>query len=61
VQTSRALSDIDALRTRPTVPTVALGPHAPASRIDTSKFATIPDAELAASNARVRAAADNRR
>jgi len=61
VQTSQALSDIGSLRVRPMVPTVPLGPHTPAPRIDTSKFASIPDAELAASNARVRAAADNRR
>jgi len=61
MQTSQALSDIGALRARPAVPTVPLGRYTPAPRIDTSKFATIPDAELAASNARVRAAADNRR
>jgi len=61
VQSNQALSDVGALRVRPTVPTIPLGPYTPAPRIDTSKFATIPDAELAASNARVRAAADNRR
>ena len=61
VQTSQALSDIGALRVRPTVPTVPLGPHTPAPRIDTSKFASIPDSTLAASDARVRAAADTRR
>jgi hypothetical protein len=60
-QTNQALSDIGALRARPAVPAVAPGPHGPAARIDTSKFASIPDAALAASYARVRAAAENRR
>jgi hypothetical protein len=35
--------------------------HGPAPQIDLSQLATIPDATLAASNARVRAAAENRR
>ena len=61
VQTNQALSDIAALRLRPTIPTVPFNPHAPTARIDVSKFASIPDATLAASNARVRAAAENRR
>lgn len=61
VQTNQALSDVAALRARPAVPTVPFNPAAPAPRIDASQFASIPDATLAASNARVRAAADNRR
>ena len=35
--------------------------HFPLPRIDTSKLAQIPDAELADSNAKVRAASENRR
>jgi len=61
VQTNQALSDISGLRVRPAVPTVPFNPHAPTARIDVGKFASIPDATLAASNARVRAAAENRR
>jgi hypothetical protein len=61
VQTDQGLSDLAALRAPPALPTVALPAGAPPPMIDTSKLASIPDAELAASNARIRAAADNRR
>jgi hypothetical protein len=61
VQTNQALSDIAALRVAPAVPSVVLPPGAPPPKIDPGDIATIPDATLAASNARVRAAADNRR
>jgi len=60
VQTNQALSDIAAARARPAVPTIPLGPYTPAPKVDASKFASIPDATLAASNARARAAAENR-
>lgn len=60
-QTDRALSDLAAQRARQPLPTVAFDPNAPLPVIDTSKLATIPDATLADSNARVRAAAENRR
>ena len=61
VQSEQAMSDIAALRARPALPTVALGPNAPAPVIDTSKLASIPDAALADSDAKVRAAAANRK
>jgi hypothetical protein len=59
--TDQALSDIAAASVRPTVPTVAFNPAAPPPKIDPSQLAEIPDSVLAASNARIRAAADNRR
>ena len=61
LQSEQALSDIAAPRAHPTLPTVALDPKAPPPKIDLSKLASIPDATLADSNAKVRAAADNRR
>ncbi|MFL5296877.1 MAG: hypothetical protein ACJ798_10900 [Phenylobacterium sp.] len=60
-QTSQAASDIAALRVQPVVPTVPYDPKAPPPKLDTRKLAQIPDAALADSNAKVRAAADNRR
>jgi hypothetical protein len=54
-QTDQAMRDIQALRQRPTPPTI-YDPDVPAGA-----FASIPDDVLAASNARVRAAAANRR
>ena len=60
-QSEQHLSDLAALRARPALPSVVLGPNAPPPRIDTSKLVSIPDATLADSNAKVRAAADNRR
>ena len=61
VQTNQALSDIANLRAAPAAPIVALPLGAPPPKIDPGDLATIPDTTLAASNARVRAAADNRR
>jgi hypothetical protein len=61
VETDQALSDLRAARNTPAVPTVVLGPNAPAPTIDPGKLASIPDSALAQSNARVRAAANNRR
>jgi PHD/YefM family antitoxin component YafN of YafNO toxin-antitoxin module len=61
VETDQALSDLRAARNTPAVPTVVLGPNAPAPTIDPGKLASIPDSVLAQSNARVRAAANNRR
>lgn len=61
VQTSQAMSDIAALQARPVVPTTPFNPNAPPPRIDTSRLAQIPDAALADSDAKVRAAAANRR
>ncbi len=60
-QSEQHLSDLAALRARPTLPSVVLDPNAPPPVIDTSKLAAIPDATLADSNAKVRAAADNRK
>ncbi len=62
-QTNQALHDIDALRQRPPLPTI-YDPNAAPPRV--APFApdalvSIPDDALAASNARVRAAAANRR
>jgi hypothetical protein len=59
LQTDQALRDIDALRQRPAVP--AHDPKAPLPRVAPGGYASIPDAKLAASNAAVRAAANNRR
>jgi hypothetical protein len=61
VQSNQTLNDIAGLRGTAPLPTIPLGPYTPPPKIDTSKLATIPDATLAQSNARVRAAADNRR
>jgi hypothetical protein len=61
-QSDQALSNLQAARIAPVLPPIL----APAARgapavIDTSKLVSIPDAILAQSNARVRAAANNRR
>ena len=61
IQSDQALSNLQASRLSPTVPTIPFNPNAPPPTIDASKLATIPDAALAQSNARIRAAADNRR
>jgi|KBSMisStandDraft_5_1062788.scaffolds.fasta_scaffold195323_3 hypothetical protein len=62
-QTDQALSDIQALRQRPTLPTIydPDAPPPPRAAVPAGAFAAIPDDVLAASNARVRAAAANRR
>jgi hypothetical protein len=61
VQSTQGLSDLAAMRAAPPPPIVPRAPGASGSKIDASQFASIPDAELADSNAKVRAAADNRR
>ena len=58
-QADQALANLQATRTTPVLPTYGGGGR-PAV-IDTSKLISIPDALLAQSNARVRAAANNRR
>ena len=60
-QTSRALNDLAALRASPPLPVVPRNPRAPPPVIDVSKLARIPDSVLADSNAKVRAAAANRK
>lgn len=60
-RTQQTLSDIASARIAPPVTNAPLDPKAPPSRIDLSQLVEIPDATLAASNARARAAADNRR
>jgi hypothetical protein len=60
-QTNQALSDLAAARVTPLVPTVPFNPNAPPPKIDTSQLAQIPDAALADSNAKVQAAAQNRK
>jgi hypothetical protein len=62
-QTDRALRDIARARQHPPLPTI-YDPDAPpprAASVPAGGFASIPDSALAASNARVRAAAANRR
>lgn len=62
-QTNQALRDIAAMRQRPAMPTI-YDPDAPPPRaapIPAGALVSIPDDTLAASNARVRAAAANRR
>ncbi|HEY8004711.1 MAG TPA: hypothetical protein VIE16_10815 [Phenylobacterium sp.] len=59
VQSTQGLSDLAAMRAPPATPIVPRPPGAPSPRIDAGQFASIPDAELADSNAKVRAAADN--
>lgn len=54
IRTQRSLDDIQAQSYVPTVPPLSAG-----AVIDPGQIATIPDATLAASNARVKAAADN--
>ncbi len=60
-RTQETLADIAAARIAPPVLSAPSDPSAPPPRIDPSQLADIPDAILAASNARARAAADNRR
>ena len=62
-QTNQALRDIDAMRQRPPMPTIydPSTPPPPMAAVPPGGFVSIPDSTLAASNARVRAAAANRR
>ncbi|KRB52171.1 hypothetical protein ASE02_13640 [Phenylobacterium sp. Root700] len=59
VQTEQRLRDIDAIRTRPSL-TLPSGPRA-VGTTNADGYVSIPDDMLAASNARVRAASQNRR
>ncbi|THD64613.1 hypothetical protein [Phenylobacterium sp.] len=59
-QTNAALANIAAARVNPGLPTVPLGAYAKPPIIDVSQLPKIPDATLAASNARILAAANNR-
>lgn len=60
VQTDQRLRDVDIMRTRPSL---TLPPKAGAApdQVGAAGFAEMPDDMLAASNARVRAASQNRR
>lgn len=60
-QTNQALAGLAAQQARSVSPPVPRDPNAPPVVIDVSKLASIPDAALAESNARVLAAAKNRR
>jgi hypothetical protein len=60
-QADQALSNLAAARIGPVVTPAVRRADAPPTVIDTSKLVSIPDALLAQSNARVRAAAENRR
>jgi hypothetical protein len=58
-QANAALANIAAARVNPGLPTVRLGAYAKPPIIDVSQLPRIPDATLAASNARILAAANN--
>jgi hypothetical protein len=58
LRTEQSLGDIRSQSYTPTIPPPPAGAAPP--MIDTSQLATIPDDKLAASNARVRAAAEGR-
>lgn len=60
LQSDQAVASLQAQRS-PQPPAALPGPQAAPSGIDTSKLVSIPDATLAQSNARIRAAAANRR
>jgi hypothetical protein len=60
-QTRQVLADINAAGAHPAVPTVKFNPKAPPPVVDASQFAEIPNATLAASNARAVAASENRK
>ncbi len=60
VQTEQRLRDVDVMRTRPSLTLPPKSPPA-AEQVSLSGFAQMPDDMLAASNARVREASQNRR
>ncbi|MBS0331972.1 MAG: hypothetical protein JSS35_04340 [Proteobacteria bacterium] len=60
-QTRQVLNDIAGAGARPAIPTVPFNPKAPPPKLEADQFASIPDAALAASNARAVAAAGNRK
>lgn len=59
-QTRQVLADIAATGVRPPVPAVPFNPKAPPPKLAADQFAQIPDAALAASNARAVAASQNK-
>jgi hypothetical protein len=61
VQTNQALAGLAAQQARSVSPPVPRDPNAPPPVIDVSQLTSIPDAALADSNAKVRAAAANRK
>lgn len=61
VQSARGLSDLAAMRAAPALPILPRVRNTHPSKVQAGEFASIPDAELADSNAKVRAAADNHR
>jgi len=61
LQAEQAVSNLQAQRINPVLPTVNLGPDAKLPVVDVSKLVSIPDATLARSNAAVLAASENRR
>jgi hypothetical protein len=61
VQSDQALSNLQAARAGSYMPTRTDNPKRPPAEIDIGKLTSIPDATLAQSNARVLAAAANRR
>jgi hypothetical protein len=61
LQTDETLARLAAARPPPAVPTVPFNPNAPPPVIEMRQMAEIPDAVLAASNARAVAASANRR
>lgn len=61
LQTDQALSGLAAARVSPVLPPMAPNPNPKASAIDARQLASIPDAALAQSNARILAAAQNRK
>lgn len=60
VQTEQRLRDVEVMRTRPSL-TLPAKPGLAADPANVGGFASMPDDMLAASNARVRAASQNRR
>jgi hypothetical protein len=61
LQTDETLARLTAAQPPPAVPTIPFDPKAPPPVIEMSQMVQIPDAELAASNARAVAASENRR
>ena len=61
VQSAQGLRDLAAKRAAPAPPIQPRVRNAHPSKVQAGEFASIPDAELADSNAKVRAAADNHR
>ena len=60
-ETQQVLADIAAAGRRPALPAPPANPKAPPPRLDEHQLAEIPNAALAASNARAVAASENRK